>query len=52
MTKDIPLGELQYLLSHGLTQTEIGRAFGVSQQVIAYRVSKLRKDFYRRHGKL
>ncbi len=52
MTKFIPREEFQYLLSYGLTQAEIGRIFGVSQQVISYRVKKLRKEYFELHGKV
>ncbi len=48
MTKRINTEELRFWLSWGLSQTEIGNRFGVSQQVISYRVKQLRKRAPRR----
>ncbi len=42
MTKNINEENLRFMLSWGLTQTEIGKRLGVSQQVISYRVKKIR----------
>lgn len=45
MTKNINEEEIRFMLSWGLTQTEIGKRLGVSQQVISYRVKKIRLGF-------
>ena len=45
MALEISEQRLRYLLSWGLNQKQIGEILGVSQQVVSYRVKKLRSRY-------